>query len=83
MTQEASRAQRGHFNLIHHESGFKADVYLANRDPFHEWALGERSKIDLDGEVVWLAPIEYVIARKLEFFREGARRSTCTTFALP
>ncbi len=37
--QEALRAQRGHFNLIHHESGFKADIYLANRDEFHRWVL--------------------------------------------
>jgi hypothetical protein len=25
---EASRGQRGHFNLIHHDSGMKADIYL-------------------------------------------------------
>ena len=29
IVQEVLRAQRGHFNLIHHESGFKADVFLA------------------------------------------------------
>lgn len=32
---EAGRAQRGHFNLIHHETGFKADVYVANGEPLH------------------------------------------------
>jgi hypothetical protein len=69
--QEALRAQRGHFNLIHHESGFKADVYLVSRDPLHRWALGERRQVEVDGEAVWLAPPEYVIVRKLEFFREG------------
>lgn len=26
---EVQRGQRGHCNLIHHESGFKADVYIA------------------------------------------------------
>jgi hypothetical protein len=30
---EARRVQRGHFNIIHHETGFKADVYIAGRDP--------------------------------------------------
>lgn len=71
LVEEAQRARRGHFNLIHHESGFRADVYCANRDPFHEWALREARTIDVDGVQVALAPIEYVIVRKLEFFREG------------
>ena len=69
--REVLRAQRGHFNLIHHQSGFKADVYLANRDPFHRWALSERRMVDVDGEPVHVAPLEYVIVRKLEFYREG------------
>ena len=68
---EAERDQRGHFNLIHHESGFKADVYLAGRDPLHAWALARARRIDVDGEPIVLAPPEYVIVRKLEFFREG------------
>ncbi len=29
---EAGRRYRGHFNLIHHETAFKADVYLSGRD---------------------------------------------------
>ena len=68
---EAEREQRGHFNLIHHETGFKADVYLAGRDPLHAWALARARRIDVDGEPIVLAPPEYVILRKLEFFREG------------
>jgi hypothetical protein len=68
---EAEREQRGHFNLIHHETGFKADVYLAGRDPLHTWALARTRRIEVDGEPIVLAPPEYVIVRKLEFFREG------------
>ena len=71
VVREALRAQRGHFNLIHHESGFKADVYLANRDPLHRWALSERRLVEVDDEPVHVAPLEYVIVRKLEFYREG------------
>ena len=71
LLQEALRGQRGHFNLIHHETGFKADIYLAQREPLHAWALGERRQVHVDGEPVWVAPPEYVIVRKLEFFREG------------
>ena len=68
---ELGRSYRGHFNLIHHETGFKADIYLSGRDPLHAWALKNRKKIDLEGEYVWVAPAEYVILRKLEYYKEG------------
>jgi hypothetical protein len=68
---ELSRSSRGMFNLIHHASSFKADVYLAGRDPLHAWALEHRRRIELEGSGAWIAPPEYVIVRKLEFLREG------------
>jgi hypothetical protein len=68
---ELRRGHRGHFNIIHHETGFKADVYIAGRDPLHRWALAHRRTIVLGGETLMLAPPEYVIVRKLEYFREG------------
>ena len=71
MEVEADRAQRGHFNLIHHHSGFKADVYLAGRDPLQAWALERRREATVAGVSIWLAPPEYVIIGKLEFYREG------------
>lgn len=68
---EINRAQRGHFNLIHHNSGFKADIYTAGLDELHAWGLSVRKSFDVDGEIFWVAPPEYVILRKLEFYREG------------
>ncbi len=68
---EAAREERGHFNIIHHESGFKADVYLAGKDPLHAWAFARTRRLELDGEPIVVAPPEYVILRKLEFYREG------------
>jgi len=68
---EVSRRHRGHFNLIHHETGFKADVYTAGADELHAWAFQNRQLIYLSGEEFWFAPIEYVIIRKLEYYREG------------
>jgi len=68
---ELARSSRGHFNVIHHASQFKADVYLAGHDPLHAWALEWRRKIDLAGASAWIAPPEYVIVRKLEYLREG------------
>lgn len=73
MTLELIRDGRGHFNLIHHLTQFKADIYLAARDPLHRWALQHRRRISLDEGGAWLAPPEYVILRKLEYLREGAQ----------
>lgn len=68
---ELGRRQRGHFNVIHHATGFKADVYLAGRDPLHRWAMARRRALTLGPASLQVAPPEYVIVRKLEFFREG------------
>lgn len=68
---EIARRQRGHFNLINHATGFKADVYTTGNDELHQWALQHRKSIKVKGEDYWFAPIEYVIVRKLEYYREG------------
>lgn len=70
---ELARDTRGMFNLIHHASQFKADIYLAARDPMHAWALKERRRIALGEGGAWIAPPEYVILRKLEYLREGGQ----------
>ena len=71
MEIEARRAQRGHFNLIHQATGFKADVYLAGRDPIQAWGFANRRKLDVGGQEIWVAAPEYVILFKLEYYREG------------
>jgi hypothetical protein len=68
---EAARELRGHFNVIHSESGLKADFYLAGRDELHEWAFRHAREYSLGELRVRLAPPEYVIVRKLEFYRDG------------
>ena len=67
---ECSRESRGHFNLIHHATGMKADVYLS-ADALHRWGLRHRRDFPLGAGKLALAPPEYVILRKLEFWREG------------
>lgn len=72
MQAEQARPHRGHFNLIHLESGFKADLYLAGSDPLHAWALPLRRRLRWSETLeVSVAPPEYVVLRKLEFYREG------------
>ena len=68
---EAGRPLRGHFNLIHHATGFKADMYLAGEDTLHHWAMAHRRCLQLAGDPMWVAPPEYVILRKLAYYREG------------
>ena len=68
---EIARETRGHFILIHNESGFKADIYPLANDPLHKWALERRKETLINDKPLWLAPPEYVILRKLEYYREG------------
>jgi hypothetical protein len=70
---ETSRSVRGMFNLIHHATQFKADIYVARSDPLHAWALEHRRRIRLGATQAWIAPPEYVILRKLEYLREGGQ----------
>lgn len=68
---EINRPVRGHFNIIHLETGFKADCYTMGEDQLHHWGMSNRRKLSFEGEPIWVAPAEYVILRKLEYYRNG------------
>jgi hypothetical protein len=68
---ETAREHRGHFNFIHNQTGFKADMYPTGRDEANAWAFRARRPVEFEGETIMLAPPEYVILRKLEYYREG------------
>lgn len=69
---ESSRPQRGHFNLIHHDTGYKADVYIHGADKLQEWGLHRKTRFEIsEDRGIWVAPPEYVIVRKLEYYRES------------
>ncbi len=68
---ELRRSLRGHINLIHHETGFKADIYFVENDEFITWAFKHRQIFTLFNSTISLAPPEYVIVKKLEFYKEG------------
>ena len=40
---EAKRSQKGHFNIIHHKTGFKADIYLVGKDKLQRWAMEQEN----------------------------------------
>lgn len=71
IVSECGRAGGGHFNVIDHESGLKADFYVGQPDPLQRFAIEGRRRLELGGFAAWLAPPEYVIVRKLESWHEG------------
>jgi hypothetical protein len=71
LEEESSRREGGHFNLIHRDTALRADVYLSGDDPLHAWAFGRRRRLTLERTGIWVAPIEYVILRKLQYFESS------------
>lgn len=70
---EMRMRRRKHFNIIHHGSGLKADCYLDyGEDELQQWALKHKKRVVYDNVLsVWACPPEYVIIRKLEYYRDG------------
>ena len=68
---ELLRGSRGHFNIISQHSMLKADVYLTGADPLQRWGMDGAKILDIDNRPISFAPPEYVIIRKLQFYREG------------
>lgn len=63
---------RGHMNIIDQKTGFKIDVYPAGRDQLNQWGLENKKRVELvANEPVWVAPPEYVILKKLVYYKEG------------
>ncbi|MFP4622622.1 MAG: hypothetical protein ACLFRX_00430 [Gemmatimonadota bacterium] len=71
LEDETSRPEGGHFNVVHRETALRADVYLAGDDRPIAWAFGRRARLQVGGGRIWVAPIEYVILRKLEYFEHS------------
>jgi hypothetical protein len=44
-------------------------VYCLGRDPLGTWAMERRRRLEVVGADIWVAPIEYVILKKLEYYR--------------
>lgn len=71
LRNELARSRSGHFDLIHHATALRADIYLRGDDRLHAWAFERRRQVEVEGLDVWIAPIEYVVLRKLEYFRSS------------
>ncbi|MEO5826908.1 MAG: hypothetical protein ABIR59_13540 [Gemmatimonadales bacterium] len=72
MAEEAGRAAHGHFNIMHHDTAFRADVYcLGSDDELGAWALQHARQMKIGVDEVAVAPVEYVIVRKVQYFVAG------------
>ena len=49
----------------------KADIYLVGKEELQIWALENKVQIEFLGGILFVAPVEYVILKKLEFYKEG------------
>ncbi|MEO7217034.1 MAG: hypothetical protein ABI026_02475 [Gemmatimonadaceae bacterium] len=69
---ERMRIAHGHINLIHVDTGLKADIFFSGDDRLMNEALRMRKRVtDQHGETVWFAPPEYVILSKLRYLRDS------------
>ncbi len=69
--EESRRPSAGHFNVIHHDTTMRADIYLPGADPLNAWAFEHPVVRHMDDDDVILAPIEAVILSKLRYYQVG------------
>ena len=48
-------------------------MYPVGSDPLHHWALEHRHRIQVSGATLWMAPIEYVVLRKLQYLEASGQ----------
>jgi hypothetical protein len=68
LEEEVARPTGGHFNLIHARSALRADAYITAGDPLEAWAFENRQRMSVGGRDIWVAPVVYVVTRKLEYY---------------
>jgi len=74
ITIESRRESNGHFNIIHHQTGLKADIYLSRNHPCLAWALANTRQTQTATCNIRIAPPEYVIIHKLGFYQESGHQ---------
>lgn len=67
LERETARPRGGFFRIRHRETALRADIYLRGDDPLHAWAFERRERLAVEELEIWVAPVEYVIVRKLQY----------------
>ena len=68
---ESARSADGHFNVVHIDTGLVADCYTAGDDELHAWAFDHLNWLEVEDLQIPVAPVEYVIVRKLSYFAQA------------
>jgi hypothetical protein len=71
--------RRSSFNLIHHETSFKIDVFIRGERPYNREQFRRRTQHVIDPEsnlTLYLASPEDIILAKLEWYEAGKRISS-------
>jgi len=74
VSQSAAREalqRRSMFNVVHYDSGLKADLIVCKDRPFSRTEFSRRRPVDFLGTALYLASAEDVILSKLEWCRAG------------
>jgi hypothetical protein len=71
LLEESQLSRHGHFNISHHDSALRADIYIAGDEPLNDWALRRTVTRSIEGVAVRVAPLEAVILGKLRYYRLG------------
>jgi len=75
MAREAVLA-KSPFNLIHHETGWKVDLFPLSDDPLDRRQLDGRQRVPIaEGQFVWVGAAPDQVLRKLRWFRAGGEAS--------
>ena len=56
------------FNLIHHRTGLKIDIFVLDDSPFNQLMMDRRVQMVLPSGAVWTASPEDVTARKIRWY---------------
>jgi hypothetical protein len=57
--------------VIHSKTALRAGVYLAGDNPLIGWGFERRVRLQVGRAGIWVAPIAYVILRKLEYYEQS------------
>jgi len=71
IAEESARSAGGHFNIYHHDSGWRADCYMMGSRELESWAMSEKRSLSVGDDIVAVAPPEYVILSKLEYYAQS------------
>lgn len=71
IAEESRRPAHGHFNIIHHETALRADVYLPGDNELAAWEFAHPVVRHIGADEVTLAPIEAVMLSKLRYYQMG------------